>query len=272
MRRLVKLHGFSASPAQSMRESRSASFIQHGWLCLICGLIATSTLVAAEIPSVPASEAGLSDSKLAAVDQFMEQQVKDQKIAGGIVIISHNGKIGFFHTYGQMDVEAKKAMRPDTIFRLYSMTKAITNAAALNLYDAAKIGLDDPVSKYIPEFANSKVAVADDDKLRDPARPVTVRDLMLHTSGLTYGDGPDVLKAAYSKIKPLAADKLDEVCQRLGQVPLAHDPGADWTYGASTDVLGRIVEVASGESLDTFLQKAIFVPLEMTDTAFSVPA
>jgi CubicO group peptidase (beta-lactamase class C family) len=144
--------------------------------------------VAREIPMVAPSKAGLSESKLAEVDQFMQRQVADQKIAGGMVIISHKGNIGFFHTYGQMDREAKKPMRPDTIFRLYSMSKAITTTAALTLYDAGQIGLDDPVSKYIPSFANLKVATTNG--LRAPARPMTIRDLMLHTSGLTYGSGP----------------------------------------------------------------------------------
>src|SRR6185295_17664706 len=177
------------------------------------------------------------------------------KIAGGIVIVSHNGKIGFFHTYGQMDREAKKPMIPDTIFRIYSMSKAITTAGALVLYDAGKIGLDDPVSKYIPSFAGLKVAAADG--LRAPVRPITVRDLMLHTSGLTYGAGPDALKEAYSRLKPMEAANLEEMAARLAQIPLAFDPGTDWTYGVSIDVLGRVIEVAGGQNLDAFLAKTI---------------
>ena len=109
-------------------------------------------------PGRAAAEAGLSRAKLAEVDKFMEHQVADKKIAGGIVIVAHDGKIGFFHAYGQMDVEANQPTRPDTIFRIYSMSKAITTAAALNLVDAGKIGVDDPVSKYIPSFADLKVA------------------------------------------------------------------------------------------------------------------
>src|SRR5262249_1826863 len=150
----------------------------------LLSLTLTLSLAAREIPVVAPAKAGLSETKLGEVDRFMERAVSDQKIAGGIVIISHNGKIGFFHTYGMADREAKKEMKPDTIFRIYSMSKAITTAAALNLYDAGKIGLDDPVSKYIPSFANLKVATTNG--LRAPTRPMTVRDLMLHTSGLTY--------------------------------------------------------------------------------------
>ena len=229
----------------------------------------TLTLSAREIPVVTPAKAGLSETKLAEVDQFMERQVADQKIAGGIVIVSHGGKIGFFHTYGMRDLEAKQSMAPDTIFRIYSMSKAITTAAALNLCDAGKIGLDDPVAKYIPSFANLQVATTNG--LRAPTRPVTVKDLMLHTSGMTYGNGPDALKETYKHLKPLESTNLVEMVQKVSQVPLAFDPGTAWAYGLGIDVLGRVIEVASGESLDVFLDKTIFKPLDMTDTAFSVP-
>jgi len=229
------------------------------------------SLSAAEIPIVPPAKVGLSKAKLAEVDQFMERQVADQKIAGGIVMISHKGKIGFFHTYGQMDREANKPMKPDTIFRIYSMSKAITTAAALTLCDAGKLGLDDPVAKYIPSFANLKVAAQDG--LRAPARPMTVKDLMLHTCGMTYGNvGPDALKESWNRLKPLESTNLAEMAEKLSHVPLAFDPGTDWSYGVGIDVLGRVIEVVSGDSLDVFLKKAIFKPLDMRDTAFSVPA
>jgi CubicO group peptidase (beta-lactamase class C family) len=228
------------------------------------------TLSAREIPQVTPAKAGLSEAKLAEVDRFMERQVADQKIAGGIVVISRQGKIGFFHTYGQMDREANQPMKPDTIFRIYSMSKAITTAAALTLYDAGKIGLDDPVSKYIPSFANLKVATTNG--LRAPTRPVTIKDLMLHTCGISYGGvGPDAHKETWNRLKPLESANLAEMAEKLSQVPLAFDPGTDWTYGAGIDVLGRVIEVVSGDNLDVFLDKAIFKPLDMPDTAFSVP-
>jgi CubicO group peptidase (beta-lactamase class C family) len=229
----------------------------------------TLTLCAREIPTVTPAKAGLSEAKLAGVDQFMERAVADQKISGGIVLVDHDGKIGFFKTYGLRDIEAKQPMTPDTIFRIYSMSKAITSAAALTLVETGKLGLDDPVSKYIPSFANLKVAAVDG--LRAPTRPVTVRDLMLHTSGFTYGDGPAALKEAYGRLKPMESANLAEMAEKLSQVPLAFDPGTDWNYGVSIDVLGRVIEVASGESLDVFLAKTIFQPLDMPDTAFSVP-
>lgn len=238
---------------------------------LLSLLLAVSTLTspAREIPQLTPAKAGLSEAKLAEVDRFMERAVAEQRIAGGMVMISHGGKVGFFHTYGLRDREANKPITPDTIFRIYSMSKAITTAAALKLHDARKIGLDDPVSKYIPSFAHLKVAGTNG--LRVPARPMTVRDLMLHTSGLTYGSGPDALKEAYDRLKPLESADLAEMAGKLAQVPLAFDPGTDWCYGVGIDVLGRVIEVASGQSLDVFLKDEIFNPLDMTDTAFSVP-
>jgi len=225
----------------------------------------------AEIPAVSAAKAGLSEAKLAEVDKFMEGQVAGKKIAGGIVLVSHQGKIGFFHTYGQMDLEAKKPMQPDTIFRIYSMSKAITTAGALTLCDAGKMKLDDPVSKYIPSFSHLKVATPDGQ--RAPARAMTIRDLMLHTSGLTYGGtGPAAHKEAYTRLKPMESANLKEMAEKLSQIPLAFDPGTDWNYSVAIDVLGRVIEVVSGQNLDVFLQKTLFEPLDMTDTAFSVPA
>jgi CubicO group peptidase (beta-lactamase class C family) len=241
-----------------------------GCLLVMHWSILESPLSAGEIPVVSAAEAGLSEAKLADVDKFMEHQIADKKIAGGIVIVSHNGKIGFFHAYGQMDLEAKQPTRLDTIFRIYSMSKAITTAAALNLVDAGKIGVDDPVSKYIPSFADLKVATPSG--LRAAKRPMTVRDLMLHTAGLTYGaTGPDAHKEAFGRLKPLESTDLKEMTDKLAQIPLAFDPGTDWNYSVATDVLSRVIEVGGGETLDVFLHKVIFEPLDMPDTAFNVP-
>ncbi len=232
--------------------------------------VASLNLHAAELASVSPAEAGLSASQLAKVDAFMKHQLEDHKIAGGIVIISHDSKIGFFRSYGRRNIKADQPMTKDTVFRIYSMSKAITTAAALKLYEQGKIGLDDPVSKYIPSFAGLSVAAPEG--LRAPERPVTVKDLMLHTSGFSYGSGPEATREAYERLKPMEATDLAEMAERLSQVPLAFDPGTDWLYGVSIDVLGRVVEVAGGESLDVYLRKNIFEPLNMPDTAFSVPA
>jgi CubicO group peptidase (beta-lactamase class C family) len=258
-----------------MRNNFLSLFTHHKRVpySIITGLLMVSysafPVCAHEIPIVPSVEAGLSKTKLAEVDRFMDGQVAQHKIAGGIVMVSHNGKIGLFHAYGKMDLESGKKMQPDTIFRIYSMSKAITTAAALHLVETGKIGLGDPVSQYIPSFANLKVATTNG--LRAPTRPMTVRDLMLHTAGLTYGSGPEALTNAYARLKPMASTNLAEMAERLSQVPLAYDPGSDWIYSVAIDVLGRVIEVASGEGLDLFLKKTIFDPLEMRDTGFSVP-
>ena len=268
------LLGFSpfSSPHQFGKTFRLKLRERFSRACLVLSLLlglSVNSLRAREIPLVSAAKAGLSEDKLAGIDKFMERAVADQKIAGGIVMVSHKGKIGFFHTYGQMDREARKPMEPNTIFRIYSMSKAITTAAALTLCDAHKIGLDDPVSKYIPSFANLKVASPEG--LRPPSRVMTIRDLMRHTAGLSYGSSPETLKEAYDRLKPLESANLEEMADKLSQIPLAYDPGADWIYSVSIDVLGRVIEVASGQSFDVFLQKTIFKPLDMPDTAFDVP-
>jgi CubicO group peptidase (beta-lactamase class C family) len=252
-----------------LNSARSHPDLMRNFVLLLLGLLSVTALTAREIQQVTPVKAGLSDAKLREVDQFMSHAVADQKIAGGIVMISHQGDIAFFRTYGLMDREANKPVKPDTIFRIYSMSKAITTAAALTLYDAGKIRLDDPVSKYIPSFANLKVATADG--LRTPTRPMTIKDLMRHTSGLTYGGGPDALKEAYAQLKPLRSVNLAEMVEKLSRAPLAFDPGTRWDYSISTDVLGRVIEVVSGENLDVFLERTIFKPLEMTDTGFRVP-
>jgi CubicO group peptidase (beta-lactamase class C family) len=253
------------------RSKLRSFFGKAGWLLVMYANIVTATALAApgDIPVVSASEAGLSEGKLAEIDRFMERQVADKKMAGGIVIVAHVGKIGLFHAYGEMDLEAKKPMQRDTIFRIYSMSKAVTTAAALTLVDAGNVAVDDPVSKFIPRFGDLKVAT--NAGLRAPKRPMAIRDLMLHTAGLTYGTGPDALKTAYERLKPMESTDLAQMTDKLAQIPLAYDPGTNWSYGVGIDVLGRVIEVVSGQTLDVFLKQTIFEPLNMSDTAFNVP-
>lgn len=233
-------------------------------------------LSAREIPVVTPTKAGLSESNLTEVDRFMERRVAEQKLAGGIVIVARGGRIGFFRAYGLQDRDAQKPMALDTIFRIYSMSKAVTTAAALTLYDQGKLGLNDPVSKYIPSFTNLLVVTANG--RRPPARPMTIRDLMQHTSGLSYGGNPGwdpgflpLVNEAWARLQPTESTNLAEMVEKVSQAPLPFDPGTGWTYGVGIDVLGRVIEVVSGENLDLFLARVIFRPLEMKDTGFSVP-
>lgn len=231
-----------------------------------------STARAGEIPIVKPHEAGLSAEGLAKVDAAMENLVKEKKLAGGIIMIARHSKIGHLKSYGMMDLEAKKPMRDDAILRIYSMSKAITTAAALILVDDGKLKLDDPVSKSLPELKGCQVQGKEG--LFTPDREMTIRDLMLHTAGFTYGtSGVEASDKKYRELNVMDFNSsLAQMTEKLGKVPLIFAPGADWSYGVSTDVLGRVVEVVSGMPLDEFFQKRIFAPLDMKDTAFYVPA
>ena len=225
----------------------------------------------AELPTVNPTEVGLSEQALAKVDAKMEELIKEKRLAGGIVVIARKGKIAHFKPYGLRDREAKLPMEKDTLFRIYSMTKAITSAAALMLHEEGKLGLNDPLSKYFPSLKDLKVHTQNG--LVSPRREPTVSDLMRHTAGLTYGRTKiPYIDQAYKKAKMLDRGvKLNPMMSGMSSVPLVFQPGTDWRYGCATDVLGGVVEVASGQKLDVFFQERLFKPLGMKDTGFFVP-
>ncbi len=225
----------------------------------------------AELPTSTPDAEGMSAEKLGEVGKIINGFIDEHKIAGGTVLIARHGKLVFHETYGVMDLDTKKPVAKDTIFRIYSMSKAITSAAALILHDEGKLDLDAPVSKYIPDFANLKVV--DGDKEVPATREMTVSQLFTHTSGITYGaPGGDTTEKMVEDTDSLdKSSDLELMTKKLGQIPLPFEPGTDWRYGAGIDVLGRVVEVVSGEPLDEFLAARIFKPLGMTDTAFYVP-
>jgi len=241
----------------------------------ICWLPAI--LIAYELPTAAPESVGLSAEKLQQAQAAMQKLVDDKHIAGGILAVARRGKVVQFETCGMMDIEAGKPMRRDTIFRFYSMSKPITSVAAMILYEQGKIKLDDPVSNYLPEFKGLKVAADPDaEVIREvPAkREMIVRDLMRHTSGLTYGIfGNTAVDKLYRKSIQFGGSRttLKDMTENLASIPLLYQPGTKWHYGVSTDVLGRVIEVASGQSLDKFFAERIFEPLGMVDTAFYVP-
>jgi CubicO group peptidase (beta-lactamase class C family) len=203
--------------------------------------------------------------------------VDDQKVAGAITMIARRGKVVYFEAVGKRDIDADLPMERDTILRFYSMSKPITSVAVMMLVDEGKIGLDDPVAKHLPELKGVKVFVrsnGDAFETESPKREPTVRDLLRHTAGLTYGIfGNTPVDEAYRKAGILApTDTLADMTKKLGELPLQYQPGTRWIYSVSTDVLGRIVEVASGKKLDEFFAERIFRPLDMKDTGFFVPA
>src|SRR5215831_13644464 len=206
---------------------------------------------------IPAG-AHFNPDKLAKVGEFFKNEVATGKISGAIVLIQQHGKPVYHEFFGVQDVVSKAPMTDKTIFRLFSMTKAITAVVSMQLLEEGKIGLDDPISKYIPSFANVKVGLekkAGDGSvtldLVPPNRPPTVLDVMRHTSGVTYGFyGDSMVRKAYRAANIYAGDfDLAEFADRIAKLPLEYQPGAMWDYGHSTDILARVMEVAAGKSL-----------------------
>jgi CubicO group peptidase (beta-lactamase class C family) len=208
-------------------------------------------------------------AKLRKVDAAIQELIAAKKMAGEVVLVAKDGEIVYSSAHGKMDLEAGTPMRAEAIFRIYSMTKAIVTAGALILVDEGKLKLDAPVAELLPDFKSVQVYGADGNHA--PARPPTVKDLMLHIAGFTYGGGDRPVGKQYQEKKPLESPDLDEMTKRLAAIPLAFEPGKDWVYSVSIDVLGAVVERASGQKLDRFLQERIFAPLDMKDTGFQVP-
>jgi len=242
-------------------------------------LVAAASPVLAEGPAVQPEKAGLSSAGIARIDAYLKNEIDTGKIPGAVLLIRRNGQNGYLKSFGVRDPATKVPMSPDSIFRIYSMSKPITTVAAMMLVEEGKLRLDDPLSKYIPAFADVKVGVevtGEDGKMHldlvAAKRPISIQDLMRHTSGLTYGFfGEGLVKKAYVEAG-LGADDPDlaQFVERLAKLPLAYQPGTTWDYSQSTDVLGRVVEVISGKSLYQFEKERLLEPLGMKDTAFYV--
>src|SRR3984957_9489395 len=216
---------------------------------------------------------------LAKVSDYIRNQIATGKIPGAILLIQQHGKPVYLENFGVRDIATELAMSADTIFRLYSMSKPITSVAAMMLVEDGKLKLDDPVSKYIPAFTEEKVGVEKCCKDGKPAlvlepvsRPITIEDLLRHTSGLTYGFyGDSAVRKIYANSDLFEGDFDNaQFAERIARLPLAEQPETLWDYGHSTDVLGRVIEVASGQSLFAFEKARLLDPLGMTDTAFYV--
>jgi CubicO group peptidase (beta-lactamase class C family) len=233
----------------------------------------------AKAESPVAASRSFSADRLADVSAYMRNEVATGKIAGAVVLIQQHGRPVLFESFGMRDVEQRRPMTSDTIFRLYSMSKPVTSVAAMMLVDDGRLSLDDPLSKFIPAFAETRVAVI----RRDPdgqielgteplARPITILDLLRHTSGITYGFyGDSPVRQLYAKSGLFDGDfDNTQLAERLAKLPLAEQPGTLWDYGHSTDVLGRVIEVVSGKSLYEFEKERLLDPLRMLDTAFTV--
>jgi CubicO group peptidase (beta-lactamase class C family) len=232
------------------------------------------------LPTAKPEQVGMSSERLARLGPALKAQIANDRFPGAVVLVARKGKIVYFETAGQRDPATGAPMTKDAIFRLYSMTKPFTSVAAMILAEEGKLLLADPVSKYFPELANPQVALGETTdgkttyRLVPAERPITIQDLLRHTSGFVYANNTlnDQVKASYGTIGvDWRGVTPTEQIQRLAQAPLAHHPGTMWEYGLSTDVLGRVIEKVSGMTLGEFLSERLFGPLKMTDTAFVVP-
>lgn len=228
----------------------------------------------AALPAAPAAALGLSLAALDTIAPTLAAYTDSGKVGGVYTVIARHGKIGYERTFGWLDVASRQPMRRDAIFRIYSMSKPVVAVGILRLVEEGKLGLDDPVAKYIPAFADLRVYAggpASSPILRDPASPVTVRQLLNHTSGLAYGLTPGPVDTLFARAKLYDASRtLEEFADSLARIPLLFSPGTRWSYSSGIDVAGRVIEVASGQTLDRFLEEEIFQPLDMHDTGFRI--
>ena len=258
---------------------RAFSFI----LLLITALASSGQTIKNFSPISKSEEAGFSQGRLARIDALVEQHLKSQRIPGAVALIVRDGKIVYHKAFGWSDVEKKTALKKDDIFRIASQSKAITSLAVMMLWEEGKFLLDDPVSMYIPEFKNPKVLKTfnqrDSSFSTEPAKgEITIRQLLTHSSGIDYAViGSPEFNAIYAKAGVPSGignhhGAIGEKIKVLATLPLKHNPGERWTYGLNTDVLGYLVEIWSGMSLDQFFKTRIFDPLGMQDTFFYLPA
>ena len=263
-----------------MKRWRTDGFVRRRLtLALAIGAAAWGLSAAVHGEQPLAATSGFSPAKLDRVSDYMRNEVATGKIPGAIVLIQQHGRPVYFEKFGVRDVESKTPMTADTIFRLYSMSKPITSVAAMMLVEDGRLALDDPLSKYIPDFADVKVGVekrGDSGKdalaLEPLARPITIEDLLRHTSGLTYGFyGESAVRKLYANADLFEGDFDNaQFAARLAKLPLQEQPGTLWDYGHSTDILGRVIEVASGTSLFQFEKQRLLDPLGMKETAFYI--
>ena len=242
------------------------------------GLEARPPSPEAPLPIARPAALGLSPERLAYMGQYFGQQSAQDVAAGYVIMVARDGKLAYAQAVGMRDREQQLPMTLDTRFRIASMTKPVTAVAVLMLYEEARLHLDDPLSRYLPEFADVRVFAGLDDKGKpktEPVRrPITVRHLLTHTAGLGYGklfDGGSPNAEAWSTLSLSSTETLEQKVKEVAKLPLYTHPGDAWRYSVASDVLGRVVEVISGMPFDQFLQQRVFDPLQMTHTGFFVP-
>ena len=261
----VMLCGLLAACGASEEQAPSAS-TDHA-------AVPTPKPMTSGLPPMEAASVGMSAERLDRLRPAMQAYIDDGRLAGVMTMVARQGHVVHWDTVGMRDLDAGDALEKDDIFRIFSMTKPITSTAIMTLVEDGKVALDDPLSKFVPEFG--EVQVLNDAGTRVPANgPITIQHLLTHTSGLTYGFfGNSPVDRIYNESGIFAnAQGLDEFATGIAGLPLLAHPGEVWNYSVSTDILGRVVEVASGQSFDAFLDDRIIGPLGMADTAFQVAA
>lgn len=245
---------------------------------LLLLLVFSSSLSAADLSSARPERLGMSSERLARLDAVLNSYVEDGLIAGQVVLVLRNGRIAYSATNGMRNVEAGLPMTQDTIFRIASQTKAIVSTGIMILHERGQLDISHPLSRYIPEWAEMQVAVPNGNggyDLEPARRQITLRNLLTHTGGMSYGNGPAAAEWESAGFQGwYFADKnvpIGESIARMASLPLDAHPGEQWIYGYNTDILGAVIEKASGTDLYTFLRQEIFEPLGMEDTQFYVP-
>ncbi len=241
------------------------------FIFLITTLASALLLAADQLPFAEPEDVGMSAKKLRGIEQAVGEHLDENHLAGAVTLVLRKGNIVHFEAHGWRDLKSNTPMTKDTLFRIYSMTKPIVSTAVMILHEAGKFELDDAVEDYIPEL--SSLEVFGKESVVSAKRPMSIRDLLRHTSGLTYGFfGNTSVDQSYQKAKVLdSGDDSSMFAEKLGKLPLLYQPGEDWVYSVAVDVQGVLIERISGKSLDRFLREYLFEPLGMLDTGFHVP-
>jgi CubicO group peptidase (beta-lactamase class C family) len=247
----------------------------HTWWALVQLCLFAGGAWGDALPQSKPEEVGFSSKRLNYIDAFYAEEVKKGELAGIVTLVSRRGKIVHFSAVGYADIETRRKMKLNSIFRLYSMTKPIAATALMLLYQEGRFQLDDPLSKYMPEFNGLRVLRTPDSNADDtvpPLRAPTIHDVLRHTAGFTHCVGSDSIGAQCAKEDVFGIDvTLAEMANKLARIPLHHQPGTTYEYSIGPDIEARLVEVLSGMSFDDFLERRLFKPLRMSDTAYLVP-
>jgi CubicO group peptidase (beta-lactamase class C family) len=251
------------------------------FLCCVLQVTISLSALAQTSPVVSPVKSGLAADRLVNIDRVLNEYVTRKEVAGGVALIARNGQIGYLKAFGKKDIESNQPMAADNIFRIASMTKAITIVAVMTLFEDGHFGLDEPISKFIPEFSDMYVMAIDSSmktySLEKARAPITIRHLLNHTSGLTYDlFGQPFIYELYRNNNihnglEAATGTVEEMVRRLAKLPLVNHPGEKWQYGLNMEVLAYMVERISGKSFDKYLNEKILIPLGMTDTYFFLP-